>query len=331
MADVHLVVRLGSFGDVMLTTGVLASWHDSLGCRFLVITRDEYAPIFYRHPGVEKVIPVKPEALSARGWWDFCNYLKNRYPSMKLIDLHGNLRTFFFKRLWPGKVHSYPKMSMHRRLYAKTGLQFFKNRLLEKNVPQRYASALSLDIPDQFSLTPRIYLQQHEILKSRALIKDHNPDRKTICVHPYATHQAKAWPPEQWKILVRLLQAADLDWIIIGQNNYPLFPNNPRDLTNQTSIRQTGAVISNCQALVTGDSGPMHLATAVGTRVVALFGPTSREWGFYPTGKHDLVIESHLPCRPCSLHGKFIGQCKARCMTLLEPEQVMKAVRKTLY
>ena len=326
-----MVIRLGAFGDVMLTTGVLNYWRKTRGFRFHVVTRAGFSAIFNHHPAVDRIISVNPENLTAKGWWDFCRRLERDYSSMELVDLHGNLRTAFLRHIWTGKVRFYPKMGLYRRLYARTGATIFKERLLEKNVPQRYAAALSMKIPDRSILTPRLYLRSNEILGAKKRLADLDLGNKIVCLHPYATHQAKAWPYAKWKQLIILLETKGIDWIIIGRNTPSLFPEHPWDLTNQTSIRETGAIISRCSALITGDSGPMHLASAVNTRVIGLFGPTSREWGFYPAGPGDIILEPDMDCRPCSLHGQSSNKCNIRCMNLLEPKQVLGALIPVLY
>jgi ADP-heptose:LPS heptosyltransferase len=70
----------------------------------------------------------------------------------------------------------------------------------------------------------------------------------------------------------------------------------------------------------------MHLGTAVRTRTVGLFGPTTRHWGFFPSGKHDTVLESALPCRPCSLHGGRGCDRGVQCMRDITPDAVFHAV-----
>ncbi|MDQ3137884.1 MAG: hypothetical protein M3Q93_09910, partial [Gemmatimonadota bacterium] len=80
--------------------------------------------------------------------------------------------------------------------------------------------------------------------------------------------------------------------------------------------------------LVTNDSAPLHLATATGTPIVAVFGPTVPAFGFGPRGERDRVVEHpSLPCRPCSAHGPV--RCPLghhRCMRDLSVEQVAEAV-----
>ena len=68
--------------------------------------------------------------------------------------------------------------------------------------------------------------------------------------------------------------------------------------------KDTAARLARCSRLVTNDSGLLHIAEAVGTPVLALFGPTVREFGYFPILARSLVLEKSLDCRPCSRNGK---------------------------
>ena len=77
--------------------------------------------------------------------------------------------------------------------------------------------------------------------------------------------------------------------------------------------------------LVTNDSAPLHIAGAVGTRVVAIFGPTVPAFGFGPLGATDSIAEVHgLTCRPCSKHGPMVCPLiHHRCMKDLKVDEVI--------
>ena len=89
-------------------------------------------------------------------------------------------------------------------------------------------------------------------------------------------------------------------------------------------------VVHEADVLVTGDSGPMHLANGVDTPVLAMFGPTCREWGFFPSGPNDRVIQLDMPCRPCSLHGS--GTCSKgnACIMDILPDRVLAELKEML-
>ncbi len=83
--------------------------------------------------------------------------------------------------------------------------------------------------------------------------------------------------------------------------------------------------------LLSNDSAPLHLGVAVGTSLVAIFGPTVTEFGFAPYGEGSVVIERSLDCRPCGIHGGMRCSKKHfRCMTEITPEEVFSVVDRKL-
>jgi heptosyltransferase-2 len=97
-----------------------------------------------------------------------------------------------------------------------------------------------------------------------------------------------------------------------------------------------GALIRRCAVLVANDSGPVHLATAVGTPVVAIFGPSNdRAWGpFPPRDVRHAVVREQVACAPCIHRGHDFGTpqgCLARtCLAVLEVPSVLAAVDRVL-
>ncbi len=318
-----LAVRLSALGDAILTTGVLAYWHQQEGLTFRVLTRPALAPVFANHPAVSGVTTVHEEDLRGADWMKFCHELANKFGRLPLIDLHVNLRTLLLRALWPGPTRTYPKFSLTRRLFLATHHPILAARLNRLNVPQRYCMALEHRTVDSGALKPRIFLTGQEMAMADELLSHlglHHP----IAIHPYATHPAKTPRPDVWRNLIRVLEARGEQTLILGRNDQPLCPQAAHDLTNSTDLRATSALLSRCRALITGDSGPMHLATAVGTPVVALFGPTSKEWGFYPSGPRDIVHQ--IPCAqaPCSLHGQDACALDNACMQGISEELLLK-------
>lgn len=308
-----LTVRLSALGDAILTTGVLHYWHIRAGLTFRVLTRPQLAPVFDGHPAVTGMVPVDGDDLRGAAWARFCRALARDMGELPLVDLHGNLRTRLLRLFWPGPTKAYPKFSLTRRLFLATRHPLFAARLGRLNVPQRYCLALESSPVAPELLRPRIFLErEEEALAGETLAR--LGVRRPVAIHPYATHPAKTPRADVWRELVRALRSRGNEVVVIGRHERPLLPGDPHDLTNATDLRATAAILSLCRALVTGDSGPMHLATAVGTPVAALFGPTTREWGFYPSGPRDTVRQ--IPCAkaPCSLHGQDACTLDNACM-----------------
>jgi heptosyltransferase-2 len=105
-------------------------------------------------------------------------------------------------------------------------------------------------------------------------------------------------------------------------------PGRAHSAAGELSLRVTGALLERARVLVTNDSAPLHLAGAVGTPVVALFGPTVPSFGFGPRGPGDRVIQRDgLACRPCSRHGPQVCPLgHHRCMNEIAVEEVVVAV-----
>lgn len=122
-----------------------------------------------------------------------------------------------------------------------------------------------------------------------------------IAIHPYTSDPLKEWGPGRFRELAaRVSDELGLRVLIVGKEDgsggrgFERAGNNIVDLVNMTSLVELAQVLKQCELLVTCDSGPMHLAAAVGTPVVALFrndlpGKTARRWG--PWGEGHIIIE----------------------------------------
>ncbi len=338
-----LTVRLGAMGDVVLTTGVLRYWHETRNEQFHVLTKAAFVPLFAHHPAIERVIGLQKDELHPPALLRRWQQLAQEYKQCTLIDLHSNLRTRLLSLLWHGTVLRYPKQGFRRRTFLLSHGRFFKNSLLEHTVTQRYALTRETMPPKTENLLPQLYLTKEEQQKAYALLHERVPQCTTqpfVALHPYATHNNKMWPTAAWHALTKILDQQGIPWIVLGQTANTAIHHQQQwlctqknDLTNQTDLRETCALLSLASVLVTGDSGPMHLASAVGTPVVALFGPTTREWGFFPQGKNDRVLETTtaLPCRPCSLHGKKACPHHGECLRSISHTRVFLEIMDLLH
>lgn len=331
------MIRLSSLGDVTLTTGVLAWWRHTRGWTFTVITKAAFAPIFVGHPAVTRVIALDDADLTSGRLVPLFRKLAASAGPAGLIDLHGTPRSRLLSFLWRGPVRRFDKFGLERRAFLLSRGLLFRQRLNARNIPQRYAGAVEQEIPPRAALLPLITLTPEECAYGERIASRLAGSSRRVAVHPYAAHPDKAWSAEAWTRLVALLDAEHLAWFVIGRSgDAPPCPvPSERDFTNKTSLRETCALLKAADALITGDSGPMHLASSVGTPVVALFGPTTAEWGFMPAGPHDQIVQAsdqdqRLACRPCSLHGGAPCSKGRLCMTAITPERVLEALNTVL-
>lgn len=331
------MIRLSSLGDVALTTGVLAWWRRTRGWTFTVITKAAFAPIFAGHPAVTQVIALNAADLTLGRLVPLFRKVAASAGPAGLIDLHGTPRSRLLSLLWQGPVCRFDKLGLERRAFLLSRGLLFRQRLNARNIPQRYAGAVDQHIPPRAELLPIITLTPEECAYGERIGSHLAGTSRLVALHPYAAHPDKAWSAEAWNKLVALLDAENLAWFVIGRSGDapPRSVPPERDFTNKTSLRETCALLKAADALITGDSGPMHLASGVGTPVVALFGPTTAEWGFMPAGPHDQIVQAssrdqRLACRPCGLHGGAPCSKGRLCMTSITPHKVLEALNELL-
>jgi heptosyltransferase-2 len=184
---------------------------------------------------------------------------------------------------------------------------------------------------------PRLYLSPKEIDGARALLKQHKiPDGALIVgINPGATYgSAKCWLPERFReVTERLLRDKDVYVVYFGDQATASvvkeictgLPKRVINLAGITSLRELSSLISQCDVILTNDSGPMHIADALGTPIVALFGSTSEVvTGPYRSGT---LIHKHVECSPC-----YQRTCPIdfRCMKRIEADEVYEAIVKIL-
>lgn len=162
------------------------------------------------------------------------------------------------------------------------------------------------------------------------------PDRQWLALLPGARWPNKCWPAEHFASLVRLLDgtgnAARLV-ILGGESDREIgraiaqaAPQRCLDLTGQTSLPEMVEWLRRSRLVVCNDTGPMHVAAALGTPVIALFGPTEpRRTG--PYGQIGHVLQTPLPCVPC-LRPRCHYKKPMECLRAISPEQVAAAVRR---
>ncbi len=167
----------------------------------------------------------------------------------------------------------------------------------------------------------RLPVPTEELVAAHALLARHGlaQTSRMIALHPWSSNPAKQWPVEQFRAVALALAAHGYAVLLIGGEEERLQADRflaplrvpIGDLTGRLNLRQLAAVLVCCRALVTNDSGPMHLAAGVGTPTVALFGHATpggpRRWG--PWGRGHRILARHT-----------LGD--------IEPAEVIAAVRE---
>ena len=311
-----LILRLSSLGDIVLATALIAALreHYPESQIDLVIAR-EYESLVPVLPGLSQVHTYNKKT-GLRGLRALRRELmKERYDHV--LDLHNVLRTRVLRRGLGRHIAVINKRTFKRWLLVR-----FKYDLL-KSEP---------DVAGRYFETAR-GLGVHDEGKGPQLLARHERDPKRIAIAPGARHWNKRWPAEYYRQLTKQLldvgynitfYGSTAEQAVIDEIRSGLSAGAHRSLAGDIDLAEAAHSIAKCSVAITNDSGLMHVAEAVGTPIIALFGPTVKQFGFAPRDPRSIVLfVEGLYCRPCTAIG--LDHCPEkhfRCMMDTRPEQV---------
>lgn len=330
-----LIIRLSSLGDIVLTTPVLRLLRDHCPlARIDFLMKTPYQDVLQTHPCVDRLLLLDP----CQPLWTTLRTLRQtRYDLV--LDLHGTLRSQLLAcGLSARRRLVYGKHVLRRALLVHGG---WNTLSAMTSVPELYVAplrrlGLQAPLPD---LALSIDVESHDAMEQYLTqIFPAGIDRPLLAVAPGAR-----WPTKRWSVdgfarvaeaCVRQHQAAV---VILGDtSDAPLAQTLCQRLTTpvlncagQLSLRHTLALLQRCRLLLCNDSGLMHVATALKIPVVAIFGPTVQEFGFYPFRAQAHVVSRSLPCRPCSTKGsRFCPRGHHACMQEISSQEVFAAAQR---
>ncbi len=327
-----LLVRFSAMGDTLLMTPLiraLRTRHPE--ARITLVTKEAFAPLFRHNPRITEVIGWQPASPLA----ELGRRLRGESFTHRL-DLHGSLRSRALRWQIGGRWTTYPKHRAARAMLIRAKRDVYRDR---RPVAERYFDAArELDVsPDSGSL--EVFLSRSTLEAAERFLtrRGLGVRRQLIALAPGASSFTKRWPTHHWIALVRRLVEAGNDVIVAGGAAEIEVARALAEAGGEAAASAAGefdpagtaAVLKRARALVAGDTGAMHLATAVGTPVAALFGPTVEAFGFFPYHAKATVLQRELACRPCSAQGGPACPLKHhRCLQDLQPADVLEALRK---
>ena len=207
--------------------------------------------------------------------------------------------------------------------------------------PARIARDPSVEIPTTPSLSATLRVPEDALARAGQRLAEAG-GRTLIGLHASGGREIKQWPPERFGEAVGqlasetgaavLLTGAAGDRAVVGRARAVLPPGVPVvDAVGTASLVDLAALLAHCRLYVTGDTGPMHLAAAVGTPVVAVFGPSDpRRYAPLVARRRVLQIHDTLPCAPCNQIRRPPERCRGivpDCLSGLAARLVYDAAR----
>ena len=333
-----LIIRLSSIGDILLSTPFIRQVRKTFpDAEIDFIVKDIYKDLLTFNPHINELHCLKLN----EGHKELDNLkVKLREKSYNVIfDLHNNMRSNYLRH----GIHTGKSYSIKKEKIKQTLLVHFKINLYENvtPIPKRYLSvAKDYDIADDGKGLELFWKKEtKESAEKKVISMGLELNHPYICLAPGAGFFTKRWPQEKFENLVELIQQDQKNQIIVlgdakdmeiglslKKHKYII------DSTGKLSLLETAYIISKGRMIVSNDSGMMHMATAVKTPVLAIFGSTVKELGFFPYRAQSLVFEnSDLSCRPCSHIGRdTCPKGHFKCMDEISPEQVYAGLSKII-
>ena len=326
-------------GDVVLTTPIIRSVRNAFPDAYIAYMGEKNAVSLLEHnPNLNEVIPFdfsKPTIVEqTRVAW----LLRQRKFDL-VIDLFNNPRSALLTRVTGARVRVGAERKGRGNLYTiqvrddgkpKTAIEFH-NQFIRAVSIEPTSNKTEIFLTDDEKREARIYLQW--------LDRENNPldlSKPIVGIHPGATWPAKRWMAERFGELADALAAKLGAQILVTAG-----PNDDEAVAAMLNgsftnvkvlrglpLRPLAAILSHCSAYVANDNCTMHIAAAVGTPTVGIFGPGEENiWFPYSRNERHVALRRDVPCHPC--HLDFCnrdGNGFMECMKLLSVNEVFNAV-----
>lgn len=329
-----LIARLSSIGDIILTTPVIRSLRAAYPrAKISFLVKREFAHLVQYNPELNEVI-VFDKSKGIKELFRVRKLIKKKRFDW-LVDLHNNLRTNFLKHtVYFDDVTTYRKQTYKRRMLVWFGKNNFDS---PKPVFLKYFEAVEKRslVYDQAGTKVYYPESEREVVKQK-LANDGLAGKTYVVICPAASYSNKRWLPdrfaetadkiiERWGLSIIFLGGpADIELCesIIKQMKGPAL-----NYAGQLSLLGSTVLLDIAEAAITNDSGLMHLAQSQKTPVIAIFGPTTQEMGFFPLKDGSTVVQESVNCRPCTTKGmNYCPRKHFKCMKGVEVSHVTYAM-----
>jgi len=323
-----LVWQTAFLGDLILTTPLIHSLKNIYpNSEIHLVAKPFGKDVFKNNPYLDRLIVFD----------------KNRNSTFSLI---GNLRKEKYDiAISPHRSHraSYSIFlsgAKKRIGFDKAGFSFLYTDTVEHRFDGTHEIGRNLKLltkldnysEDKIYRYPEIFLTEDEEI---IIERYHLPRKNYIVIAPGSKWKTKRWTVEGFKDLIKYLQKRDNVVVLLGGMEDREYADsilnsldkkdNLLDLVGKTNLRESFSIIKNAEILISNDSAPVHMAVAFNTPVIDIYGPTVRDFGFYPYRNGTVVELIGLECRPCGLHGH--NECPEghfKCMRDLKADEVIK-------
>jgi len=317
-----LIIRLSSMGDILLTTPLIRSIkRQNPEVQIDFVIKEEFIELVKNNPNLTDILVYSKQSFEKQILIN--TLISNNYEIV--IDLQNNIRSKEITKQLQCQTFLFKKNDVKKFLLVNFKINRLKNA---PPIPVRYAESAGINLDDEGL----------DIFTDNVADPRLDLNEKYIGLCPGAKHFTKRWPKDHFIELGKKLESSGYKVVLFGGLNEEEFIS---EIANQLSspvnlcgdsILQSAADMKMCKAIYTNDSGAMHIACAVKVPVIAFFGSTVKEFGFYPYKSHSIELEiDNLPCRPCTHIGrKSCPLIHFKCMKDIKPDFAFNSLNRLL-
>lgn len=334
-----LILRFSSLGDIAMATALPRVLRKKFpGATIDMLVREDFKDLIEYNPYLTNKLYLSRGA-GFSGLFKLTKQIRQNNYDL-IIDSHRSLRSFFIC-LFTSEV---PKTYFNKRTIKRLLLIFLKINLFRKVDFQMVEYIKPLE---QYGIRydekgTEIFIPDIIRERTKDLLIKKIPGfkkKKLIGLVPSAQWPGKRWPSIYFdKLAGMIVDKLDADVLIVGGKNdvfcAEIAKNHKRvySFAGELDILGSAIALSECDVIVSNDTGMMHVAEAVGKDVIGIMGPTSYEFACYPYRKGSRVVELNMWCRPCSKNGQ--GLCirwgKRPCLNKIKPDIVFEQLVESL-
>ncbi len=335
-----LIVKLSAIGDVVHSLPVLYALREKFPSAHIAWLLEEAASsLLEGHPLLDRLIVSR-----RKSWLKALGHTGNRKRAISeirsfihelrdteydvVLDLHALLKSGLLIFLARGKR----KIGY---LQGDEGSSFFLNEKIPPYDIEEHAVLRYMNLAHYLGARPNGYyfpipISDADKCAVKRILEEEKIKEPFVAINPLAKWDSKLWDKKKFARLAdRCVKELGLSVIFTGGKEDELevrlimegMQEKALNLCGRTNLRELAYLYNLSRVMITTDTGPMHIAAAVETPVVALFGPTA-PWRTGPFGEGHIVVRRNLPCSPC-----FKKKCTdTQCMQQIEVEEVLQAI-----
>jgi heptosyltransferase II len=327
------IIHTAFIGDIVLSTPFIKKIaENNRGAEIYYVTTPAGKAILNNNPNIKEIIIYDKRGIH-NGIKGFKEIVKN------LKDLKID-KAYIPHRYLRSSALAFFSGINERIGYLNSGGKLFLNKKTEyvKGIHEveRLFNLVEGDNPKNQNI--ELFPSEKEIKNIDKIWKERELEgNKVVVIAPGSKWFTKMWPTEYFNTLIKKLSTEKcVKVVVVGGKDEELLRiesgENIENLIGKTSLLELKEIFKRAEVVVTNDSSPIHIASATDTFIIAIFGATVKEFGFYPWSKNSIVLEKKgVECRPCGIHGgKKCPKGHFKCMKDISVDEVYNEIKKRL-